>query len=76
MLQYVDTFACSWSQESGNVVIHFMQKEPIVEEGTNNITEITNPVSSIIMNKDGANALFSLLQDVCKDGISCKDKPE
>ena len=32
MLQYVDGFSCSYNQDSGALVIHFTQNEPIVQE--------------------------------------------
>ena len=66
MLQYVDGFSCSYNQDSGALVIHFTQNEPIVQEdGSIDINK--NHITSIIMDKGGANALFSLLKDVCND---------
>ncbi|MCD8326183.1 MAG: hypothetical protein LUC90_05720 [Lachnospiraceae bacterium] len=76
MLQYVDAFSCSWNQETGNVVIHFMQKEPVIDDSTGNVTEITNQVSSIVMTSGGVNALLSLLKDVCGSRIPSKDESE
>lgn len=63
MLHYVDGFSCSLKQASGSLVIHFTQKEPIItEEGGVDVT--VNPVTSIIMEKDSAKALLSLLSDI------------
>lgn len=64
MLQYVDGFSCSLNQESNSIVIHFTQKEPVIEEVTGNVTEIVNPVTSIIMEKSSASALLSILQNI------------
>lgn len=71
MLQYVDSFACSWNQKTGNLVIRFMQKEPVFDEGKNNFSEITNSIASVIMDKDAADALLSLLQEV-REGDKAK----
>lgn len=67
MLQYVDGFSCSLNQESGSLVIHFTQKEPVIEESTGNVNLVLNPITSIIMEKSSAQALLSLLQDVYGD---------
>ncbi len=73
MLQYVDSFACSWNQKTGNLVIHFMQKEPVIGE-EDNISEITNPIASVIMDREGANALFSLMQEVREGDTITEDQ--
>jgi hypothetical protein len=73
MLQYVDGFSCSLNQNSNSLVIHFTQKEPIVKEN-NEVQTVVNPITSIIMEKDSARALLSVLQDVYGDAPSSEDQ--
>jgi hypothetical protein len=73
MLQYVDGFSCSLNQDSGSIVIHFTQKEPHIEESTEKMNIVSNPVASIIMEKHSAIALLSILQDVYGDADSLQD---
>ncbi len=69
MLNYVDGFSCSLNQTSKSLVIHFSQKEPIIN-GNDDIDIVVNPITSIIMEPDSAKALLALLTDIYGDDLS------
>lgn len=76
MLQYVDGFSCSLNQTSGSLVIHFTQKEPLIDETTGNVDVVSNPVTSIIMEKSSATALLAMLQNVYGDVDTLQDNQQ
>lgn len=63
MLQYVDGFSCSINPDTGALVIHFKQNEPIVNETNGEIIVKTNDVTSIIMDKHCVASLISFLNE-------------
>lgn len=61
MLQYVDGFTCSVNEEKSNIVIHFKQTEPVIDEESGDVSTITNNIASIIMDSDCAQGLVNSL---------------
>lgn len=51
MLQYVDSFFCTYNQAKENYVIRLQQEEPKEGDSSETIAIQTNEVASIIMDK-------------------------
>lgn len=67
MLQFSNSFKCLTSKEDGSVVLRFYQNEPdFADDDTEHIITTEHELASIIINQDGAKALFESLKSVVK----------
>jgi len=67
MLQYVNSFSCTQNKQSGTVVIHFLQNEPVfseTEDGDADTVIREHEIASIILEEDCAQALVSSLTEL------------
>ncbi len=63
MLNYVNGFTCTAHNERNEIVIHFLQNEPVItDDGT--IVNQVNQISSIIMTTDIAKGLSDSILEV------------
>lgn len=73
MLQYVNSFTCTKNEQSGAVIIHFQQNEPVVSEKENGewTTDIENHnIASVILEKECIQAFCESLQNLLEEN-SC-----
>lgn len=66
MLQYVNSFTCTRNEQTGTVIIHFNQNEPIVAETESGLDTVIkeHEIASIVLEEDCIKALFSSLADL------------
>lgn len=65
MLQYVNGFSCSLSNSKDNLVLHFIQQEPIApDDDTESVKYNTHNIASIIMNSDCAQELVTAISEL------------
>ena len=73
MLQYVNSFYCTYNDTQGSFVIRLRQTEPIDSDGDDRVRIVTNEISSIIMDKESAqnlaDAIYELLGKNNSSGI-------
>lgn len=73
MLQYVDSFTCSATENMDVISIKFIQHEPFAELNENQeevIRTQTNEVASVVMSLDCAKGLLNLLSDLIENSDS------
>ena len=69
MLDFINGFTCTMHNERDELVIHFLQNEPIVsEDGT--VSNQVNFMPSIIMNKDVAQGLADSILEVLSNHVT------
>lgn len=64
MVQYVNSFTCTTNEKSSEIILHFRQLSPTLDENGNVSGTNVENISEIIVTKQGAEALFNLLKDI------------
>lgn len=64
MLQYTNGFACVFNNDDNSFVIKFYQNVPILTENPDVIQSEAQEISSIVMSRNGAQALLKSLSDI------------
>lgn len=78
MLQYTNSFYCSYSSEEKKVVIHFKQAEPLPSDndGPQENSVVMNDIVSLIMDEDFFQKLLDSIQGLRKDANALPAKDD
>lgn len=73
MLQFVDSFFCTYNNDTQNMVLRFRQEEPFQDSNSKSVQVQTTEVANIIMSKTCAEQLAAGLQQLLSENTTSAD---